>query len=119
MKPMCFCGPIVALVAWLFISPLAHGQAVLNKTTLGGSQNDYRDLQNSLIPGKPKFGKGEKKEEVDPKKLPSKSVKDPTFQGTLMDLDLDWSGDKMGKPHTATDTDSKTPKQAEPATEKN
>jgi len=109
---------LLALCSVLF-APLARGQATLSKTTLGQSQNSQADLANSLVPGKPKFGKGEKTEQVDAKKLPTKSVKDPAFQGTLMDLDLDWTGDKMGKPHSAADTDSKTPKQAEPATEKN
>src|SRR3982750_2968681 len=72
------------------ITPLAFGQeAILDRTSFGHSQNDSRDLENSLIPGKKRYGKGEKKEEVDLRTLPSKSSKDTTFQGKLMDLDLD------------------------------
>jgi hypothetical protein len=79
------------------ITPLASGQAVLDKTTFGSSQNDSRDLANSLIvPKRTNFGK-EKKEEVDLKTLQTKSSKDTTFRGNLMDLDLDWRGGKMGK----------------------
>src|SRR5205823_2701749 len=65
--------------------------------------------------GKPRYGKGEKKEEVDLKTLQSKSSKDPAFQGNLMDLDLDWRGDKFGKPATNSD---KTPKKADGTGEK-
>jgi hypothetical protein len=91
------------------IAPLVSGQqAILDKTTLGSSQNDYRDLQNSMIPGKKRYDKGEKKEEVDLKTLQSKSTKDPTFQGNLMDIDLDWGGAKLGKPPSNGDKNSKT-----------
>jgi hypothetical protein len=110
MKSICFCGLIVALVAWLFISPLARGQAPF-------SQNGSADLKNSLIPAKPHRPR-EKIEQVDPQKLPSKSIKDTTFQGTLMDIGVDWKGDKLGKPHSASDTDSKASKQSEPGSEK-
>jgi hypothetical protein len=91
------------------IAPMVSGQsAILDKTTFGSSQNDYRDLENSMIPGKKRYDKGEKKEEVDLKKLPSKSAKDATFQGNLMDIDLDWGGAKLGKPPSNGDKDSKT-----------
>ena len=92
-------------------SAFAQGSA-LSKTSLGHSQNTTEDLENSLIPGKPKFGKGEKKEEVDAKKLPSKSLKDPAFQGTLDDLGLDWGGGKLGKPRSSNESDSKVQKKA-------
>src|SRR5437667_11885274 len=82
----------------VLFSTAASGQAVLDKTTLGSSQNDYRDLQNSLIPGPKRYNKGEKKEEVDLKTLQSKSSKDTIFQGNLMDIDLNWRSDKMGNP---------------------
>jgi len=95
------------------ITPLASGQAVLDKTTLGSSQNDSRDLANSLIvPKRTNFGK-EKKEEVDLKTLQRKSSKDTTFQGNLMDLDLDWRGGKLGKPGSGGDKDSKGSKTAD------
>jgi hypothetical protein len=106
---------IFVLAASGFFPPLAHGQASLSKTTFGKSQNSPEDLVNSLTPGKPNLTKGEKKEEVDPKKLPSKSMKDPTFQGTLMDVDIDWTGNKLGKPHTASDANSKASKKEDAA----
>ncbi|SRR6266480_1296750 len=100
------------------IAPQVRGQAVLDKTTLGESQNDYRDLQNSLIPGPKKYGKGEKKEEVDLRTLQTKSIKDTTFQGNLMDLDLEWRGEKLGKPGSSGDKDSKAPKKIDGTGEK-
>src|SRR5256885_15259890 len=106
---------ILVAGAWGLVSPLAHGQAVLDKTTLGQSQNDYRDLQNSMVPGKKTYGKGEKKEEVDLKNLQSKTVKNTAFKGTLMDLDVDWHGDKLGKPVANSDKDSKTAKSTDTA----
>src|SRR2546425_2333529 len=85
---------LVALAFPVLVASLAFAQqaAVLNKTSLGKSQNTAEDLQNSLIPAKPSLTKGEKKSEVDPKKLPSKSTKDPLFQGGLMDVNVDWTG---------------------------
>ena len=106
---LALCPVLVASLAF------AQEPAVLGKTTLGKSQNDERDLVNSLTPGKPNLTKGEKKEEVDLKKLPSKSMKDPTFQGTLMDVDIDWTGDKLGKPRTASAANSKASKKEDAA----
>src|SRR5947199_2947363 len=97
-----------------FISPLARGQASLNGTTLGKSQNDSRDRANSLIPGKPRLGK-EKKEEVDPQKLPSKAIKDPKFQGSLLDEGLDSSAETKSQDEkgvSGSEKDSKVSKQA-------
>src|SRR5438270_4758858 len=112
-------GIIVILLAYGFVAPLAFGQAVLNKTDLGKSQNTTEDLANSLIVNnKPKVGKGEKKEEVDPKKLPSKTIKDTTFSGSLNDMGLDWTSDKMGKPRGASAADPKSAKQSDAAGEK-
>jgi hypothetical protein len=86
----------------LSICPRAFCQS-MKGTTLGQSQNDDRDLMNSLIVdrNKPKIDKGEKKEEVDPKKLPSKKSNDTTFSGSLNDIGLDWRSKTMGKPHVA------------------
>src|SRR2546426_7815579 len=94
----------LVLIALVLFSSLAHGQAP-------GGQNDVRDIANSLTPGKPHLGK-EKKEEVDPRKLPSKRIKDPTFEGGLADIGVDWNGDKMGKPHGSGATDPKSQKQS-------
>jgi hypothetical protein len=104
---------ILVFAAFGLVCPLASGQAVLDKTDFGKSQNTAEDLQNSLIPGKPRtVGKGEKKEEVDPRSLPSKTVKDTTFQGTLLDIGVDWTGDiklQDKKAGGSSDKNSKAP----------
>src|SRR5256885_12224881 len=95
------------------VAPLAFGQAVLDKTTLGSSQNDYRDFQNSMVvPQHKRFGK-EKKEEVELRTLQSKSMKDPTFGGSLVEMGLGSSGDpdlRQQKPRSAADQNSNAPK---------
>src|SRR5260370_2577063 len=90
MKPIYIRRFVWVAAAFGPVSPFASGQSAL--PTLGGSQNDSRDLMNSLIPGKPRLGK-EKKEEVDPQKLPTKAIKDPKFQGSLLDEGLDSSAE--------------------------
>ena len=114
MKPIYICRLIVVSAAFGLVSPFASGQSALNKTTLGKSQNDSRDLTNSLIPGKPRLGK-EKKEEVDPQKLPTKAIKDPKFQGSLLDEGLDSSAETKSqdeKGGSGSEKDSKVSKQA-------
>jgi len=106
---------ILISAAFGLVSPFASGQSALNKTTLGKSQNDERDLVNSLVPGKQRFGKGEKKEEVDPQKLPTKAIKDPKFQGSLLDEGLDSSAETKSqdeKGGSGSEKDSKVSKQA-------
>jgi len=70
------------------VSAQAPGDAVLDKTTFGHSQNDGRDLANSLMPGEKKFGKGEKKQEVNSADLKSKTTKDTTFGGSLLNMGI-------------------------------
>jgi hypothetical protein len=121
MKPIYFCRLMIVLTACALICPLAHGQSGLSGTTLGKSQNSSEDLVNSLIPGKPHYGKGEKKEEVDPKKLPSKAIKDPTFGGSIVEMGLGSSGDPdlhRQKPRGAADQNSNAPKPADAGGEK-
>jgi hypothetical protein len=112
---------ILVFAAYGSIAPLAYGQTdqtILDKTTLGSSQNDSRDLMNSLVvPQHNRIGK-EKTGEVDLKTLQSKSSKDSTFQGNLMDLDLDWRGGKLGKPASHGDKDSKSSQTADAGAEK-
>src|SRR5205814_9255776 len=68
---------ILIFAGFGLVCPLAHGQsAILDKTTLGQSQNDARELQNSLIVPKRVNIKGEKTEQVDPQKLSSRSTKE-------------------------------------------
>ena len=114
MIPSFICRIILVLAALTLGSTVAQGQSTVGKTTLGQSQNDGRDLANSLIPGKPRsVGKGEKKEEVDPRKLPSKAIHDPTFGGSLVEMGLGSSGDPdvhLQKPRTAPNQDSNAPK---------
>ena len=121
MIPSLICRLILVLAALMVGSTVAHGQGALDKTTLGQSQNDSRDLANSLIPGPKHYGKGEKKEEVDPKKLTSKTVKDPKFEGSLVEMGLGSNGDPdlhLEKASTASDKDSKASKQADAGGEK-
>jgi hypothetical protein len=113
MESRHFLACVLLVAAALYACPSARAQAVLDKTTFGQSQNSSQDLQNSLVPGKPNLTKGEKKAEVDPRTLQSKPIKDPLFQGGLMDVDVDWSGDKLGKPRTNNQSDSKVQKQSE------
>jgi hypothetical protein len=94
----------------------ARAQSALGKTDFGKNMNTSEDLANSLVPGPVKYGKGEKKSEVDPKTLPSKRTKDPLFEGGLNDVGLNWTADnKMGKP-TVKESDSKAPKTSSEAT---
>src|SRR2546421_4332588 len=88
--------PLLLALCALFAAPVARGQN-LSGTDYGKSQNTTQDLANSLTPGKERAGKGEKKSEVDPKTLQSKTIKDKTFEGGLNDIDVDWNGDKIGK----------------------
>ena len=111
---------VLAAVVGL-VAPLARGQAVLDKTTLGQSQNDARDLQNSLIVPKRVSIKGEKTEQVDAQKLSSRSVKDAKFQGSLLDMGLGSTDDPdlhKEKARSATDQDSKPAKEANAGSEK-
>ena len=96
----------------LILSPAAYGQAVLNNTTLGQQQNDARDLANSLQPGPQKYGKGEKKLQINSAELKSKSIKDATFGGSLMNIGIDASAPKLdtSKEHTAPSEEPSTRK---------
>jgi hypothetical protein len=103
--------------ACAFISAAAHGQGVFDKTTLGQRQNDDRDLANSLVPGEKKYGgKGEKKAQVNASELKSKSIKDTTFGGTLLNMGIDPAQPKLDeqKLHSApTEKESTGSKEAE------
>jgi hypothetical protein len=95
-------------------------RTTLGNTTLGQSHNDGRDIANSLIPGAPRRGK-EKTEQVDPKKLQTRSVKDARFEGTLLEMGLGSTGDPnshLQKPRSATDQGSNASKQADAGSEK-
>jgi len=110
---------ILVFTAVVVCATAAHGQAVLNKTTLGQPQNDGRDLANSLVPGEKKYGgKGEKKEHVNAAELKSKSIKDTTFGGSLLNMGIDPAAPKLdeSKLHEAkSEKDSTALKQATPS----
>jgi hypothetical protein len=105
MKSIRFSRAFVFFIGFGVFSGVALAQSPYQSrheqgTTLGISQNSSQDLANSLVVNnKPKVGKGEKKEDVDVKSLQSKKTHDTTFSGSLNDIGLDWTGDKMGKPH--------------------
>ena len=67
----------------------AGDPAVLDKTTYGKSQNDDRDLVNSLTAAPAEtYGKGEKKAQVNSAELKSKSTNDTTFGGSLLNMGI-------------------------------
>lgn len=83
-------GGFLALICVIGLTParVSAQDTILDKTTIGRSQNDGRDLMNSLVPGEKKFGKGEKKLEVNSTELKSKTVKDTTFGGSLLNMGI-------------------------------
>lgn len=117
-------GKLVLFTAVCVITfPLssAQGQAVLNKTTFGRSQNDSGDLANSLVSGPKKFGKGEKKEQIDSAQLKSKSTKDTTFGGSLLDIGIVGAEPKLDEQKVRSahsESDSKASKESQAASVK-
>ena len=82
---------LLSILLVFLILPLSRAvdPAVLDKATFGRSQNDDRDLVNSLTaePAQ-KYGKGEKKAEVSAAELKSKSTNDTTFGGSLLNMGI-------------------------------
>jgi hypothetical protein len=100
-----------------------RAQSSVEQTTLGKDQNDNRDYVNSLMPGPQRFGKGEKKVQINSAELKSKSLKDATFGGSLLNMGIDDGAPKLdeSKLHNAqteTDKDSAASRQQTAATEK-
>jgi hypothetical protein len=83
------------LGACLLVSSLARGQGSLDKTTFGKSNNDERDLANSLVAAPQRYGKGEKKQQVSATDLKSKSIKDSTFGGSLLNIGIQSAEPKL------------------------
>ena len=109
-------GGSVAVLFALTLAParVSAQSAILDKTTYGRSQNDGRDLANSLVPGEKKFGKGEKKVEVNSAELKSKTVKDTTFGGSLLNMGIVGAEPKLDeskRPAIGTEKDSTRVKQ--------
>lgn len=95
MKPIARLILLGAVSALVFPFTQARGQAVLNKTTLGSSQNDDRDLMNSMVAPPQRYGKGEKKEEINAAQLKSKANKDTTFGGSLLNMGISGAAPKL------------------------
>jgi hypothetical protein len=114
---------ILLIAICLSVAPVARGQSALDKTTLGQSQNDSRDLANSLTGAPPpRYGKGEKKQEINAAELKSTSTKDTTFGGSLLNMGIRGAAPKLDeqKLHNAPsekEKESSVSKQA-PASEK-
>ena len=120
------CG-FCALVLGLGFGPRqVFGQSALSKTTLGSSQNDARDLTNSLVPSPQRYGKGEKKGQVNTADLKSKPIKDTTFGGSLLNMGLDPAQPKLDEkklhdspsetaPKTSKETDATGVKDSQPS----
>ena len=89
--------PLVLILAGagVMVPSPAQAQAVLDKTSLGRSQNDERDLANSMVAGPQKYGKGEKKAQISASELKSKGLKDSTFGGSLLNVGIDSSQPKL------------------------
>ena len=110
MKPSRFCRLIVVSAAFGFISSLVSGQGLVLPDQIYGSE-----AANSLVPGAPRRGR-EKMEQVDTKKLPTKSAPDIKFQGSLLDIGLGSTADTKSheeKPRSGSDKDSKVSKPAD------
>jgi hypothetical protein len=115
MKPIAKLILLGAFSAIVLPLPHAKGQdSIFDKTTLGQSQNDARDLANSLAPGPQRFGKGEKKEQVSTAELKSKTTKDTTFGGSLMNIGIAGAAPKLDeqKQHNASSEEAKPSKES-------
>jgi hypothetical protein len=116
MKPIARLILLGAVSALVFPFTQARGQAVLGKTTLGSSQNDSRDLVNSMVAPPKRYGKGEKKEEVNAAELKSKTTKDTTFGGSLLNMGISGAAPKLDeqqKRHIAPSEEAKPAKESQ------
>jgi hypothetical protein len=111
---------LLSLLLMSLTIPLARAQdpGVLDKTTFGKSNNDERDLANSLVPGPQRYGKGEKKAQIDSAELKSKSIKDSTFGGSLLNMGIDQNEPKLDESKLRTAAIETQSRQQPAATEK-
>jgi hypothetical protein len=114
---------ILLTTACTFAFPLSRtlGQGVLDKTTFGQSQNDARDLANSLVPGPKRYDKGEKKEQINAAELKSKKITDTTFGGSLLNMGIVGAEPKLDEQKlrgAAIENDSSASKEARAAVAK-
>jgi hypothetical protein len=118
MKPIARLILLGAVSALVFPLTQARGQAVLDKTTLGSSQNDSRDLVNSLVAAPQRYGKGEKKEQINAAQLKSKANKDTTFGGSLLNMGISGAAPKLDeqqKRQSAPSEEAKPAKDSKPS----
>jgi hypothetical protein len=95
------CVLLLLAVAVGFAPTKARAQSILDD--LGSKKNGAEDIANSLVGAPPKYGKGEKKEQINATQLKSKSIKDSTFSGSLLDEGITGSQPKLDeKVHSAT-----------------
>ena len=118
LRSMSWCVIVLFAVSVGFTSSRAWGQSPLDQTTLGKSQNTSQDLINSLIPGEQKFGKGEKKEQVNASELKSKSTKDSTFGGSLLNVGIVGSEPKLDEQKVRNVASDKPSTVSKPANDK-
>ena len=110
-------GEFSALICVIGLIParLSAQDSIMDRTTFGQSQNDARDLANSLVPGEKRWGKGEKKVEVNSGELKSKTVKDTTFGGSLLNMGIVGAEPKLDeskRPAVKIENDSASEKQS-------
>jgi hypothetical protein len=108
MKLVSFSTLILVPVAVAFtVSPVSAQQGLEGAGM--GSHNTAEDRYNSLRPAPPRRGK-EKMEQVDAQKLPTKTVTDTTFRGSLLDAGLGSTGDtKSHEEKARSDSDKERP----------
>jgi hypothetical protein len=103
MKLRYFCPLIVVSAGFGFIAPQASAQGEVPNQAYGSSI-PYKAVQAPVRRGK------EKTEQVDIKKVPTKSATDTRFQGSLLDIALDPTADIKShgeKPESNSTKDSK------------
>ncbi len=88
-----WCALILLAVTAALVPSKTCAQSILDD--IGNQKNGPEDIANSLVPAPPKFGKGEKKEQINAAQLKSKSMNDSTFGGSLLNSGLTGSEPKL------------------------
>jgi len=109
MKPSYFRGLIIVSAGFGLIAPQLSAQGV------PPSLLNQPPAPATFAPATPSKHGREKTEEVDIKKMPTKSFSDPKFQGSLLDVAVDSTADikaREEKQKNGNDKESKTSKPA-------
>ena len=119
---------VLLLVAVGFAPTKAFAQGQVSQSILSdlsSKKNGPDDIANSLVGAPRKYGKGEKKEQISAAELKSKSLKDTTFGGSLLNAGITGaepkfdetahpvSKDSRASEHPAAKEDVKNPSQSE------